>query len=181
MKALLRSLKRLFCCRNNHPHWLSHLLYECSAKRRTSEWCAIFLDNYRFLTSYDEQAISRIHERYLTRHTVEALVEGIREDIARPNVLHTAIGLFASYVRMKYSETINPTQVTINRVKKDFEEFTQVLKDCVLLYYNLDRLEHLFESETFSRRTLTNLCIQLIFDNDDFYEAVGQLQRRVDR
>ena len=66
-------------------------------------------------------------------------------------------------------------------MKKDFEEFTQLLRDCVVLYYDLDRIEHLFESETFSRKTLINLCIQLIFDNDDFYETVGQLQRRVDR
>jgi hypothetical protein len=120
MQGMLRNLKRLFCCKNNHPHWLSHLLYECSAKRRTSEWCAIFLDNYRFLASYDETMVAKIHERHSARHTIESLIEAIREDIKRPNVLHTAIGLFSSYIRMKYGDTINPTQVTVNRVKKDF-------------------------------------------------------------
>ncbi len=66
-------------------------------------------------------------------------------------------------------------------MKKDYEEFTQVLKDCIILFYNLDRSEQLFESDAFSRKSLTNLAIQLIFDNDDFYETVSQLQRKVDK
>ena len=49
------------------------------------------------------------------------------------------------------------------------------------MFYNLDRSEQLFESDAFSRKSLTNLAIQLIFDNDDFYETVSQLQRKVDK
>jgi O-phosphoseryl-tRNA(Cys) synthetase len=90
--------------------------------------------------------VARIHEKHSARHTIESLIEAIIEDIKRPNVLHTAIGLFSSYIRMKYAETINPTQVTINRVKKDFEELTQILKDCIVLYYNLDKIEDLFDT-----------------------------------
>lgn len=82
---------------------------------------------------------------------------------------------------MKYYDTICPTQITINRVKKDFEEFYQVLKDCIVLFYSLDRMEGLFEYDNFNRKTLTTLAIQLIFDNDDFYETVNQLQRKVDK
>lgn len=119
-------------------------MYECTTRRRTSDWCSIILESYHYLTNYEEQVVKRILQRYKQNHYVDELINDIRNDINKPNVIHSTIGLFSSYVRMRYADTINPTQITINRIKNDFEEFTQVLKDCIILYYNLDKLEELF-------------------------------------
>lgn len=82
---------------------------------------------------------------------------------------------------MQYSETINPTQITINRVKQDFGEFCKVFRECVVLYYDLDKVEEgLLEGEGW-RRGFAYLVMEVVFDSDDFYETVTQLQRKVDR
>jgi hypothetical protein len=82
---------------------------------------------------------------------------------------------------MQYADTINPTQITINKIKSDYEEFSVVFKDCLVLFYDLDHLDGLFDDDCFCKKGLMNIGIELLFDNDDFYDTITQLQRKIDK
>ena len=53
------------------------------------------------------------------------------------NLFRFVIELFGSYLKLKYSEIINPSRNTLNRIARQYLDFKQLLIDLFVLYYNL--------------------------------------------
>jgi hypothetical protein len=48
------------------------------------------------------------------------------------------VELFGSYLKLKYSETINPSKNTLKRMAREYQSFLRLLIDLFVLFYHLE-------------------------------------------
>ena len=57
---------------------------------------------------------------------------------ADENLFKFCIELFGSYLKLKYSDVVNPSKTTFTKMTKDYQEFLSMLIDLVVIYYKLE-------------------------------------------
>jgi len=74
--------------------------------------------------------------------------------------------LFSSYLKLKYTDVVNPSKNTMVRMAHDYHEFMGLLIDMFVLYYALEDREIVGE-DLFYKSTLPNLAADFLFQNED--------------
>ena len=119
------------------PRWQQHLDNYCVSNSKKYLWCEMLLDNYEIIQSQGSLHKDIEHEIRNTNIASE-IVKIITTHYAQEeNVFRFCIELFGSYLKLKYSEVVNPSKNTLGRLVKDYEEFLALLSELFVIYYEL--------------------------------------------
>lgn len=68
------------------------------------------------------------------------------------------VEIFSSYITHKYTDVVNPTQVTLSRVEQDVDNFVDFMRSMIVVYFGLEERE-LIGDDQFFRVTLSNFIV----------------------
>lgn len=162
----------------NMPRWQQHINNYCFSNSQRYVWCQMILDNFDLIRSFPGLTKQLEHDIRNTNISSEVIKLITNYYAKEENPFRFCIELFGSYLKLKYSEVINPSKTTFNRLLKDYQEFMALLIDLIVIYFGLEDREILGE-DLFYNYTLPCLIITFFFENEDISATVHYIIKQV--
>ena len=122
----------------NMPRWQQHLDNYCLANCQKYVWCEMLLDNFDLIKSFGSLSKELQHQIRNTNISSEIVKIISNHYKTNENLFSFSVELFGSYLKLKYSDVVNPSKTTFTKLTKDYQDFLCLLIDLVVIYYKLE-------------------------------------------
>jgi hypothetical protein len=123
----LRKIQLFFRCKRYNKKWAVFIENHCAGNSKL-QWCQLIMENFEEISKYNNPNEETLKELRSTNISSE-IIKVLRNDYALSQTPFTLlIEIYSTYANHKYTDVVNPSQVTISKINSDTEGFVDFMR-----------------------------------------------------